>query len=161
MMFNNREYKQKLPALDRNQTEITSGEKQNMSNVNHLKCSDVDAILKENKTLIMKNDRNSIKEMGVTADFFESEAVVNAGIIKACKISHRMLVCSQNATLLIAKNEFAGAIGEIWDIIDYHEPDEELSVVDIMLLSLLTGMLYNQIAHFHRIQTPDSVSANI
>ena len=118
-----------------------------MENINGLKCKEVDAIFSHLKILAEKNSDDLLNEIKLFTMFLESEAYVNAGVIPESTISDRMLICSQNASHQIAIGSIAAAIHEIWYVIDYHKPEDELTVVDIVILSILTQMLYDHLIY--------------
>ncbi len=120
-----------------------------MMNVNGLLCKDIDSMLEQLKFLYKNNSIDFKKELKLISDFLESESMVNTNVITENKTSQRMLICAQNASTFILKNSIMEAICEIWDIIDYHNPEDELTVIDIVLLSILLKLLYKKVCVFH------------
>ncbi len=114
-------------------------------NVNNLRCKDVDKMLHQLKCLAAAKDDGFLNELKLLMGYFESEAVVNIGKSENGDISDRMYICAQNASHHIVRGNVEGAIHEIWDIIDYHDPEDELTTIDIVFISLLLESLYNKI----------------
>ncbi len=114
-------------------------------NVNNIKCKDADAMFLQLKSLASAKDEEFLNELQLLTGFFEAEAMVNTGRYENGEISKRMFICAQNATRHIVGGNIVGAIHEIWDIIDYHDQEDELTTVDIVLLSLLLDLLNSQI----------------
>lgn len=114
-------------------------------NVNNLRCEDVDTMFYQLKDLASTKDKKFLDELKLLADYFESGALVNIEKSESGSISPRMYICAQNASHHIVRGNVEAAIHEIWDIIDYHAPEDELTAIDIVLLSLLLELLYRQI----------------
>ena len=114
-------------------------------NVNNLKYKDADTMFSQLKSLASAKDEEFLNELQLLTGYYESEAMVNTRRSENGEISQRMFICAQNATRHIVRGDVVGAIHEIWDIIDYHDQEDELTTVDIVLLSLLLDLLNSQI----------------
>ncbi len=114
-------------------------------NVNNLRCKDADTMLRQLKDMAVARDEEFLSELKLLKGYFESEAIVNIGKSENGDITDRMYICAQNASHHIVRGNVEGAIHEIWDIIDYHDPEDELTTIDIVFISLLLESLYNKI----------------